>query len=216
MKKIIFPLICAGICLLLINCKNTEYVNNTLNKKNETNKKLDEKTIKSLLPFMEGKILNDTLFILGQNSTRYGMDTYVYIVAPVNKNFKKISVYYKNTLTLESEGKLFVSMPIGIYKYYDEKGNLIKEIDYEKGFENFTVNDLLIKVKKEFKIDLNNKINELSVSREIEKTNKTPMYVIKFPITIDSIIKIRHIGINGINGNIIFDKIFEDVQWGDD
>jgi hypothetical protein len=214
MKKIILPLIV--ICLLLINCKSQKHNHNLLNKKNETNKKLDEKIIKSLLPLMGGKIINDTLFSLDQDYAINGIETYVYIARPINKNFRKISVYYKKTLTLKTEGNLFVSMPIGIYKFYDEKGKLIKEIDYEKGFENFTVNDLLLKVKKEFKIDLNDKINELSVSREIGKEDKIPIYVVRIPVTIDSRIKIRFIGINGITGNITYDRVFEDVQWGDD
>lgn len=205
-----------GVCLLLVNCKSQDRNHTLVNKKNVTNKKLDEKIVKSLLPSMGGKIVNDTLFILGQNYAMYGINTYVYIARPVNKNFKKIFVYDRNTLMLKSEGELFISMPIGIYKFYDEKGKLIKEIDYEKGFENFTVNDLLLKVKKEFKIDLNDKINELSVSREIGKNDKIPIYVIRIPVTIDSRIKIRFIGINGITGNTIYDRVFEDVQWGDD
>lgn len=206
-----------GVCLLPVNCKSQDRNHNPVNKNNITNKKLDEKIIKSLLPLIVGKIVNDTLFFLGQNSAINTMnDTYVYITKPINKNFKKIFVYDKNTLMLKSEGELFTSMPIGIYKFYDEKGNLIKKIDYEKGFENFTINDLLLKVKKEFKINLNDPINELSVSRDIGKKDKIPIYVVRIPVTIDSLIKIRFIGINGITGDIAYDRVFKDVQWGDD
>ena len=215
MKNLIILLI--GICLVLINCKSLDIKNNNfVKKKNVTNKKLDEKIINSL-PLIGGKIINDTIFFLGENSTikdnifirKY---SYTYIAKPINKNIQKISVYYEKTLTLKSEGQLFVTMPIGTYKFYDEERNLEKEINYDKGFENFTINDLLIKVKKEFEIDLNDNIAELSVSREIGKEDKIPIYVISIP----AMPKIRFIKINGITGNIISDKLFDDLQWGND
>ena len=66
--------------------------------------------------------------------------------------FQEINWYYKNG-NLKSHGFNFhPNFKKGIWKEYDEQGHLIKEIDYDKGF-NYTWEDLLKFLKeREIKI----------------------------------------------------------------
>lgn len=165
MKKIIILLI--GICLVPINCLGQN------NKESASNKRLDPKIIEIFKK--EGKykkIINDTLFTLTETKSNY-----TYIAKPVNENFRKKSIYYKKTLTLRYECQNFIEMRIGLEKKYDENGNLTEETDFDKDFENFTVNDFIITVKKELKIDLNKDIKELWVGRSFTKIPEYSIYI---------------------------------------
>jgi hypothetical protein len=194
MKKLIISLI--GICLVPINCLGQN------NKESASNKKLDQKTIEIFKK--EGnykKNINDTLFTLTETKSNY-----TYIAKPVNENFRKISIYYKKTLTLSYECHNFIRMRIGLEKKYDENGNLIREANFDVGFENFTVNDFIITVKKELKIDLNKDIKELGVSRTVTK-------IPEYHITIfnKKLNTVRVITISGITKKVTSDKT-EDIN----
>jgi hypothetical protein len=189
MKKLIVLFI--GICLVPINCLGQN------NKESASNKKLDQKIIEIFKK--EGKykkIINDTLFTLTETKSNY-----TYIAKPVNENFRKISIYYKKTLTLSYECQNFIRMRIGLEKKYDENGNLIREANFDEGFENFTVNDFIITVKKELKIDLNKDIKELGVSRTVTK-------IPEYHITIfnKKLNTVRVITISGITKKVTSDK----------
>lgn len=188
MKKLIISLI--GICLVSINCLGQN------NKENVTNKKLDPKIIEIFKK--EGKykkIINDTLFTLTETKSNY-----TYIAKPVNENFRKKSIYYKKTLTLRYECLNFIEMRIGIERKYDENGNLTEEANFDNGFENFTVNDFIITVKKELKIDLNKDIKELGVSRTVFKIPE--YYITIFNKKLNTV---RVITISGITKKVTSD-----------
>jgi len=72
--------------------------------------------------------------------------------------------YYKNTLSLKTESQVFYSMLTGIFKEYDEKGNVIKEINYDQVC-NTSINELIELVKNYAGIDLSQKIDGVSVYR---------------------------------------------------
>lgn len=194
MKNLIILLI--GICLLSINCLGQN------NKENVSNKKLDPKIIEIFKK--EGKyekIINDTLFSLTETKSDY-----TYIAKPVNQNFRKISIYYKKTLTLRYECQNFIRMLIGIEKEYDENGTLTQETDFDKNFKNFTVNDFITTVKKELKIDLNKDIKELGVSRTVFKI---PEY--RITIFNKKLNTVRVITISGITKKVTSDET-EDIN----
>jgi hypothetical protein len=194
MKKLIISLI--GICLVSINCLGQN------NKENVTNKRLDPKIIEIFKK--EGKykkIINDTLFTLTETKSDY-----TYIAKPVNENFRKISIYYKKTLTLRYECQNFIEMLIGIEKEYDENGNLTEEANYDKRFENFTINDFIITVKKELKIDLNKDIKDLGVGRTFFKIPEYSIYISNRKSN-----TIRIITISGITKKVTSDKT-EDIN----
>ncbi|CAA0250618.1 conserved hypothetical protein [Tenacibaculum maritimum] len=68
--------------------------------------------------------------------------------------FQKINRYHKNgNLKLTGE-YLYNSYKKGIWKEYDQDGKLIKETDYDKGFD-YTWEDLL-KLLKEREVDIKN------------------------------------------------------------
>jgi hypothetical protein len=68
--------------------------------------------------------------------------------------------YYKQSKSLLVEGKKFKDLKVGIWKEYNESGELIKETDYEKGFK-FSSKSLIEKMKTEFDIDV---FDETSIS----------------------------------------------------
>lgn len=214
MKKIIILLI--GICLVQTSCKGqnndekNDSKNKTKNKKNIIMKKIDEKKLMMFKSYDKQEyVVNDTLFKLDEFE-----DIYIEIAKPIHENFQKHSVYDKKNLKLKREGQVFDRMPIGVHKFYDEKGNLIKETDFDRGF-NFTINDLLVKVKKELKINLNNDLKGIEISRGMNKKYNIPVYNIFIPVKTEdnSYPTKRHIIIEGTTGNIISDLIEVSTEW---
>ncbi|SNR46902.1 hypothetical protein [Flavobacterium sp. ov086] len=199
MKKLIIILI--GICLFPMHFTGQE------KKQNATPKKLETKIIKEFKAKGKyKKIINDTLFTLTETELDY-----ILRVKPVGQNFQKISYYYKKTLILKSENLRFKSMDIGVEKRYDKTGNLIKKKNYDKGFENFTVNDLILFVNKKLKIDLNKDREGLSVIRfpqGLSNINRPEYYIDIYNKTSN---KVRTIIINGNTRSIISDTS-EDIR----
>ena len=102
-------------------------------------------------------------------------------------------------------------MDIGVEKRYDKTGNLIKKKNYDKGFENFTVNDLILFVNKKLKIDLNKDREGLSVIRfpqGLSNINRPEYYIDIYNKTSN---KVRTIIINGNTRSIISDTS-EDIR----
>lgn len=199
MKKLIIILI--GICLLPIDCIAQN------NKGNVTTKKLDAKIIEIFKKNGKyEKIINDTLFTLTETKVNY-----VFKAKPVNKNFQKISSYYKKTFTLKSENLRFKGINIGIEKKYNKNGNLIEKKNYDKGFENFTINDFILIVDKKLKIDLNKDTEGVSVSRYVEGVSNINRPEYHIHIYDKSSYKMRTIIINGNTRSIISDKS-EDIR----
>lgn len=193
-----------GICLLQSGCKNANDCNNDLNSNaKEVPKKLDPKKI---LIFQSLKnqeyIANDTLFKLEESDK-----VYTEITKPIHNNFERHTYYDKNSLKLKGDCYYFSKMIIGNYKFYDEKGNLIKEIDYDKGF-SFTADDLILKVKQEFKIDLNKDLKGIEIYRGSHTFN-FHTYTISMTLkTVNGYPKYRSIVIDGTFGFILFDRTY--------
>lgn len=96
----------------------------------------------------------------------------------VNSPNSYYKVYFKKSRQLKAEGNNFYSFPIGISKEFDEKGNLINEIDYNKDYQ-FSIEDLQKKMKEIYNVDIMNKNQTRSVSRTtIDPRIKFPYYQI--------------------------------------
>lgn len=189
------------ICLLQITCKSQEDEKNnsfTNNQKVTKMKTLNQDILKIYKKYEnEEYVKNDTVFKLEEYD-----DIYLTTTKSVNNNFIERTIYDKKTLKLKREGISFINMPVGIHKFYDENGNLINERDFDKGF-NFTVDNLISKLKKDLKIDLNTEIEGLTIGRGIKN------YYIRIPQSPSeySEYKYREILIDGTNGSIMSDKI---------
>ncbi|WP_294962383.1 hypothetical protein [uncultured Flavobacterium sp.] len=196
MKKLT---ILVGICLFSLHCIGQN------NKENFSNKKLSSKIIEIFKK--NGKyenVINDSLYILTETET-----SYILTSKPIDKNFKRILYYRKNTLTISNEYLCFTDMYISTKKY-DQKGNLSEKRDYNKGFENFSIIDLIETVKQELNIDLNENIEGLSISRYI--INKIPIYHIYIYNKTSQMQRI--VTINGNTRKIISDSS-ENIRAGD-
>ncbi|WP_417369649.1 hypothetical protein [Flavobacterium beibuense] len=136
---------------------------------------------------------NDTIYEIKEESSYF-----FELKRSVGNRFIKYYSYHKSNLSLREEGQSFSEMPIGIRKVYDEKGTMIKEINYDEDY-SFSVTDLISKLKKEKQIDLNEE--KYIVMRHLEKGK--PYYFIRYPFNKSSL---KYIKIDGSSGEIIFDK----------
>jgi len=112
--------------------------------------------------------------------------------------------FYKKNYNIRSSRTSFYDATTGIYKEYDENGQIVKSIDYNS-FYKFSIKDLIILFKDKYKIDLMNSkdvVYVVSGDRFNPEYTQIPEYTIlirgKSP-------KFRQIKINGINGKIILD-----------
>ena len=69
-----------------------------------------------------------------------------------NIPFTIVKAYHENTV-ISSKGEEFYDFPIGTWQYYNEIGNLIKEVNYDKEYK-FSISNLAKKMKDEYKIDI--------------------------------------------------------------
>lgn len=116
-----------------------------------------------------------------------------------NEKLKKSFVYNKTTHILVATGTLLNDLPIGIHKIYNEKGELVREINYDKNFP-FSVYDLIAKIKTTHQIDLNDGENSISVSRDIDKETGKHIYVIFYDKKPGSY---KYITVDGVTGQIL-------------
>ncbi|WP_343697098.1 hypothetical protein [Flavobacterium sp.] len=197
MKKIIIIIII--FCLLSCNDKKTNHYE-------ELNTKTFEKF--DLKRFNDNKkdstyeyFSKDTIIRLYEEKDHYRKE-----LITDNYSFKSTFIYNKTTHLLLNQFSVFYGMPIRIWKKYDENGNLISIKDYDKGFD-FTVNNLIVMLKKEFQIDLinDNAYQSLLISRSSYKR----FYFINrncYLIQISTISETRIMKIDGETGEIINDK----------
>ncbi len=89
----------------------------------------------------------------------------------------------------------------GIWKEYDENGNLIKETDYDAPYK-FTWEDIIAFIKKR-KIKMDNEY--LRITRDVVES--TPFWGITYEK--EDKTGLIHIGLNAYNGNIVQDEEFD-------
>ena len=128
-----------------------------------------------------------------------------------NSAFVMAKSYYKSTLTLYAEGRLFYGFSIGLMKVYDKNGQLIEVLDKDKFFP-FSVEMLIKKFKNEFDMDLTFPINnDMEVLRLYSERLKKYIYVISIPVQNDFLSSRRFIEIDGTTGMLISDELKEIV-----
>jgi len=144
----------------------------------------------------------DTVITVSKPSER--VNFYQTIEYP-NTNFKNIAIYDRTTLKLITEGQTFLKMPIGVHKIYNKDGKIEKTINYDENFP-LDIEEIIRMVEANLKIDMNVDIKGMSISREINKIEKIPVYNIYIPQD-ESIVKQRHIKIHAVTGEILLDII---------
>ncbi len=145
-------------------------------------------------------------------------DSGVYVeIMDMDNSYKKIvkedkmsvfsfrSVFFKQTLRLKSSGQYFYENPIGIWKAYDENGNVVKTIDFDSQY-SISINDLCKIIFNKYHVDLTVKRERQYVFRGV--VNAKSRYSIYIPL-LESEKKsnkrgpFQYILVDGANGNII-------------
>lgn len=106
--------------------------------------------------------------------------------------------YYVSTLNLKRQGDYFYGFEIGVWKDYNESGEVVKETDFDKPYA-FSVEDLIKKMKKTG-VDLSVKEFGIKVSRN---NNKTPIYIVSYP-EIKGSSTVIVLMISGVDGEIVY------------
>ncbi|MDO5577034.1 MAG: hypothetical protein Q4F84_08135, partial [Fibrobacter sp.] len=135
-------------------------------------------------------------------------DNYVETISKKSKNFIIKNIYRKNNYTLKASQEYLINVPIGPYKEYDEKGNVINEIHNEPTYQ-FSVMELVSKVKNVFAIDLTEKKDKLMIG--IQQDGTLPYYFVRYPLN-DNLNSYKFIKINANTGEIISENIAHDIE----
>lgn len=126
-------------------------------------------------------------------------ESYVETRRQKNESINNFFVYNKRNNLMIASGTKFYDTGINLFRKYNKEGRVIEERDTNKGF-TFSAYDLIEKIKKTYKINLNNGKEDRSVHRGLdEKTNKM-IYHIKYDIN-NGLFK--YITVDGLNGYIL-------------
>ncbi|WP_054509349.1 hypothetical protein [Chryseobacterium sp. ERMR1:04] len=118
--------------------------------------------------------------------------------------YKIIKVYSFKSKNLLNISKDFYSFPVS-YQKYDENGKLIEEKDYNKPYE-FSIKDLVEKIKKEYKVDLEDKREKAFAGRKAK--NGSFYYEVSIDMKVPLVTELKYILVDGITGKTLFTSIY--------
>ena len=153
------------------------------NKKNEEYKYIENDTVNYIVSLKDS-------YYLSKNTLN-------------NPNLKTEFFYDKNTKKLTKEQQTLFNIPVGNCYEYNEDGDIIKTVNYDKDF-TFDSKKLIEKL-----IDLNvdlSKENKKTLFHRMSDGKNKPFYLLYIPIE-DSIGSQRMLKIDGITGQVLADKI---------
>lgn len=179
--------------LIFCSCKSTSKTSDILDvSKYENNIPEINKALKSFK--------KDTVYELYDNGSNFKEITIL-----KDQIIKKAKYYDKQKLRLISETNLFFNCPVGIYKFYNEKGKLIKQINSDKNYP-FSIYDLTDKLRTDYKIDVLTDKAIISITRS-ESIDGNYKYFVLYYL---NHLKYRSIIIDGTTGKVLEDKITYD------
>lgn len=166
----------------LIIIKMTEVFNNS---------EFNKKSINGVYAFTDssGNLVKQRM---GRNNDEYIVETSDPIIPR-----STYAVYYADSCKLKLTAEKYFSFSSGIWKYYNDSGELIKEVDYDRYFP-FSVNDLdkMLRDKGIYILKSNSRV---LVNRGHDPY---PYYKVYYPVRENSLAMITFV-INGINGEIM-------------
>ena len=189
----------------VIGCNGQKEKHSTTAKSDElhninsrTMKKMDTEKFERYNTEQFKYVENDSVYKLEEHGAEYKE-----IKSKIGENLSIINVYDKNTLVLTCEGKLFGEFPLGLYKNYDLKGNLISEKNFDDDYA-FSLEDLKQKMISEFKINIDLESDRLVINRGFDKSENKNNYTIRY-YSPDKY-SFRYIMIDGTTGQTVYDK----------
>lgn len=192
-------LIITILLLNIISCKSQEKIKNPITKKENKMEYFDK------VKFDDNKKNGEYRFTLSDNTEVRQMgpfddSTYSEEGKKINLPYRYAKTFFSKSLSLKSEGITFLGLPIGIDKFYDENGNLVKEVNHDLPYK-FSIDDLREKIKKEFDLDIVKDYNfkepsAIKVSRSFY--GKVPSY---YQVAFEKMGKTIYLEIDGTTGN---------------
>ncbi|KUJ60505.1 hypothetical protein AR687_17180 [Flavobacteriaceae bacterium CRH] len=121
----------------------------------------------------------------------------------IENKFQLIKVFFESNKSLKIVGSKFYNFSIGKWEYYDEKGQLIKEINYDLDYK-LTINDLAKNMKDKYNLDIMDVKKTDNVNRYIDsQKTKLPLYEIYYNDNTQIGILNCYV-INGNTGDVLF------------
>ena len=120
-------------------------------------------------------------------------------------DYKLYKSYFINK-NLNTIGRGFSMFNIGVWEIYDENGKMIEEIYNDRPYL-FSLEQLIVKVKKEYNVDLETKVSGMLVNRMVSEDLKKPVYEVNLPCE-DNDMKRRYILIDGTTGDTLFETFY--------
>jgi hypothetical protein len=194
------------LLIVFTNCKSQNLLNRKLNIKN--NHKIDKAIFNKYELLKENKsaqfISSDGFLI-----TFIELDSFYQVVKQKPKSSFKTFDIYDKAGNLTASGNLFYDVEIGNIMTYDLNGRIISQTNEDAEYP-FSVNQLIKKIRNDFKIDIAVTDPNIFVDRNIEEhPNHTPTYIVSIKKTNFTF---REIRINGTTGALISDEIVFSVD----
>jgi len=127
---------------------------------------------------------------------------YVEKTSNPKSNFSTYKEFYFSNGNLKTGGRQFYAFPVGVWKEYSEKGELVSETNEDKPF-HFSIDDLNETMKKK-KIDIMKPALGLSVSRS---TEPSPAYTVAFPLVPGDLSAFKIFVFDGTTGKLINETV---------
>lgn len=175
MKKVIF----LGLMLSILNCK-AQQTSFLLSKQSQ--RKMATLKNKSFDEIQVNGVANFTLPNGNSLKQFTDRDNYVEDIKLRDTPFETQNIYAKSNGAIQSSIEIFYDFPIKIQKFYDGNGSVIKEINFDKPYQ-FSIDDLSLKIKNEFNIDIMKDNKYVDVSRiSLPEDSELPQYKVSFPV----------------------------------
>lgn len=161
--------------------------------------------------FEENKKKGNTNYTIGDSIEVQEFDSSLGYIRYTRKKDELFSDYFvfHHSGSLKERGQVFILNGLkGLFRKYDEKGNLIKEIDYDKPYK-FTL-DQVIEYLKNHESNLNNisryHDDATGVGREIDEKTKKHVWLLNFKGKYNNIEGIYIITLDGETGEEVLVK----------
>lgn len=143
---------------------------------------------------------NDSTVVILSTVSNYLLETHV-----INESRKEIVYSYFMNGKLYTSSQTYCDVPVGITKWYNEYGELVKEQDEDAPYL-FSMDDLRILIKKELKVDI--LYPESGYYHTISRFDSKQIKNLSFPNTeyyydVDIMINLK--GLNGNKHRLIID-----------
>lgn len=201
MKNLIFTAIWVLIVSSSCKTQTTDIVKNDtimekFNASDYKDLKIDKKT---------GLYITDDGFLLQLIESGNEIGTIIkkqQIDSPYNEFYE----YGINNL-LKVKGSLIYMTKIGIWKEFNESGELIKETNWDEPYK-YSLNMVIDKIKNDYKVDLEKISQGGGLSRSLrQQLDNKPIYEVTLK-SAENPIQRKYILIDGLNGKILFEDFY--------